>query len=360
MLTYRYLIVYYILNFIERMIEMLDTLNLETALFSTQQIYELQNAVINIFGKDDIKHHLIKKEKKCSQNQTVWSTAGFFSSGILDFSIKHKYYPNAISVSAKFKPAIVLHNEQSKVALSSMEDYTNALSSFDSFIGTVNSHLHSFRLPLGIYWNVSRIDYAFQYSTPYYELLLYILNKGAAMADNLGYKTSAYYSNTCRNINIYDKTVQQNLSAVDGEHLIRFEVQCKRKALEHMAEKYHWERLSIYHVWDDVIAKKTVINAVKLLIGKHDFFNLDTAEDIVRSNFNTKKADNILCFLKKTRYNKAKLKSLLSGKMEGYSPDYIRKSIRPALNKVGIAPILIPSCYHISILENPYVQLQKL
>ncbi len=339
---------------------MLDTLNLETALFSTQQIYELQNAVINIFGKDDIKHHLIKKEKKCSQNQTVWSTAGFFSSGILDFSIKHKYYPNAISVSAKFKPAIVLHNEQSKVALSSMEDYTNALSSFDSFIGTVNSHLHSFRLPLGIYWNVSRIDYAFQYSTPYYELLLYILNKGAAMADNLGYKTSAYYSNTCRNINIYDKTVQQNLSAVDGEHLIRFEVQCKRKALEHMAEKYHWERLSIYHVWDDVIAKKTVINAVKLLIGKHDFFNLDTAEDIVRSNFNTKKADNILCFLKKTRYNKAKLKSLLSGKMQGYSPDYIRKSIRPALNKVGIAPILIPSCYHISILENPYVQLQKL
>ena len=338
---------------------MLDTVNLEAPLLSIHQFDELQHAVKIIFGENDVKHHLIMKGKKCSQNQAVWSTAGFFSMGILEFSIKQIFYPNGISVIAKFKPSLLLDKGQSKTALSNMKDYENAVDSFDDFIKTINSHLHSFQLPQAIYWNVNRVDYALQYSTPFYEPLLYILNKGDAMADNLGYKTSAYYVNTCRNINIYDKTDQQNLSAIDGEHLIRFEVQCKRKALKHMAEKYHWERISIYHVWDERIAKKTVINAVKMLIGEHDFFNLDTAETIVRSNFNAKKADNILSFLKKTRYNKAKLKNLLSGMMEGYSPDYIRRSIRPALNKVGIAPVLVPDCYHISILENPIAQLQQ-
>lgn len=339
---------------------MIDTLNLETQLLYYSQITELLKAVKEIIGEDDVKHHLLKKEKRCSQNQNVWSTAGFSSKGVLELSIKHKFYPQSINLVIKFKPAKLINAGQSKIALCGIDDYTNVVAGFDSFIRTINSHLHSFQLPPVIYWDVTRIDYALQYSTPYYELLLYILNKGAAMADNLGYKTSAYYVNTCRNINIYDKTLQQKLPAIDGEHLLRFEVQLKRNALKHMAEKYQWDRISIFHVWNDQIAKETVINAVKMLIGKHDFFNLCTAEEIVRSNFNSQKAENILCFLKKTRYNKAKLKSLFSGTIDGYSPEYIRRSIRPALNKVGIAPILIPDCYHIGILENPITVLQKL
>lgn len=339
---------------------MLDTLTLETPLFSAQQINELLYAVKSIFGENDVRHHLNKKDKKCTRNQAVWSTAGFFPMGILEFSVKHKFYPNAITVTARFKPAIILNKDNSRTALSSMEDYTDAVTGFDCFIDTINPHLHSFRLPPAIYWDVSRADYAYQYSTPCHELLLYILNKGYAMAENLGYKTSAYYVNTCRNINIYDKTIQQDLPAIDGEHLLRFEVQCKRSALRHMAERYRWERISIYQVWNDSIARETVVNAVRMLVSRHDFFNLDTAERIIRSNYQSRKADNILCFLKKTRYNKSKLKNLLSGKMEGYSTDYIRRSIRPALNKVGIAPILIPDCYHTSILENPVIQLQQL
>lgn len=339
---------------------MIDTLNLEISLTLVSQVYELQAAVININGKTDTKHFLHKNENECSQNQMVWSTAGFYPYGILQFSIKHKYYPNAIRVIAKFKPSILLHKEQAGTTLSSMDDYNAAVTGFNHFIDIINSELKSYQLPPAIYWDVSRVDYAYQYSTPCHELLLYILNKGYAMAENLGYKTSAYFVNTCRNINIYDKTIQQNLPVINGEHLLRFEVQCKRSALRRMAERYRWERISIYQVWNDSIAREIVVNAVRMLVSRHDFFNLDTAERIIRSNFQSRKADNILCFLKKTRYNKSKLKNLLSGKMEGYSSDYIRRSIRPALNKVGIAPILIPDCYHTSILENPIIQLQQL
>ncbi len=265
---FRYLFVLVIIKLCRKVIKMLDTLNLETSLFSSLQIYEIQQAIINFFGKDDVKHHLIKKDKKSNQNQKVWSTSGFYPQGILELSVKHKYYPNQITINAKYKPALVTKKKHDQTSLSAMTDYQSAVDGFNYFIDILNAELNSFQLPPVIYWDIVRADYAFQYFTPHYELLLYMLNKGFAMADNLGFTTSAYYVNTCRNINIYDKTLQQKLPAIDGEHLIRFEVQCKRKALEHMAEKYHWERLSIYHVWDDMIAKKTVINAVKLLIGK--------------------------------------------------------------------------------------------
>lgn len=339
---------------------MLDTLNLETLLHSTQQIYELQHAVINIFGEGDVKHHLIKKDKKCSQNQTVWSTSGFYPQGILELSIKLKYYPYSVTLEAIYKPVLVTRKKRDQTSLSAMNDYQSAVDGFNNFIDILNAELNSSQLPPVIYWNVSRVDYAYQYATPFYECFMYILNKGFALAKNLGYKDSAYFVNTYRNLNIYDKTEQQNLPAIDGEHLLRFEVQCKRNALKLMAERYQWERISIFHVWDENIAKKTVINAVKLLVGKNNFYNLHEAEELVRLSYQARKAAPIIEFLKKTRHHKAKLKNLLSGKIDGFSKDYIRRSIRPALNKVGIAPILIPDCYHVSILENPIIQLQQL
>ncbi len=339
---------------------MIDTLKLETPLWSVNQFYELQNAIIKIFGETDKKHHLQKCEDECNQHQTVWSTAGFYPHGVLQLSVRHKFYPDSISVIAKYKPAIILHDVNSETALSKMTDYEPAVVLFNDFVDIINSQLDSYRLPPAIFWDVTRVDYAYQFTTPFYEPLLYILNKGFAIAKNLGYKTSAYYVNTCRNINIYDKTVEQNPSTSEEEHLLRFEVQCKRKSLNHIAERYQWERISIFHVWNENIAKDTVVNTVKMLVGQYDFFNLDMAEEVVRNTYRTKKADNILHFLKKTRYNKAKLKNLLSKKMDGYSKDYIRRSVRPALNKAGIAPVLIPDRYHISILENPIVQLQRL
>ncbi len=339
---------------------MIDTINLELALPSIQQVYEIQQAIIKIFGKDDVKHHLIKKDKKCNQNQTVWSTSGFYPQGILELSAKHKYYPNQITINAKYKPALITKKKRCQFSLSSMSDYQAAVDGFNNYIDILNSELDSFQLPPAIFWNVCRVDYAYQYTTPFYECLMYILNKGYAMAENLGYKDSAYYVNTCRNINIYDKTKQQHLPDIDGEHLVRFEIQCKQKALTHMAQRYCWERISIFHVWDEKVAKETVINAVKMLVGEHNFYNLQEAEKTIRLCYQTRKAEPIIEFLKKTRHHKAKLKNLLSGKIDGFSKDYIRRSVRPALNKVGIAPILIPDCYHISILENPITMLQKL
>ena len=339
---------------------MLDTLDLEYQLSALQQADELQAAIKKQFGENDLRHHLHKKEKKCSQNQTVLSTAGFYPHGILELSLKHKYYPNRITLRAKYKPALISKKKHNKSCLSDMSDYVTAVDGFNYFVNVLNSGLDSFQLPPAIYWNIIRVDYAYQYATPFYELILNILNKGFAMAENLGYKESAYFVNTYRNINIYDKTEQQHLPDIDGEHLLRFEVQCKKDSLKHMAQRHRWDRISLYHVWDEIVAKETVINSVKMLVGKNDFYNLAIAEEMIRMYFQTRKADNIIDFLKKTRHNKAKLKNLLSGKIEGYSEDYIRRSILPALNKIGIAPVLVPDCYHISILENPIKQLQKL
>lgn len=339
---------------------MIDTLDLEIALASTQQIYELQTGIKIIFGENDTKHHLHNDERKSNEYQIVWKTSGFYLYGILELSVKHKYFPNSITLKANYKPAIISKTETSEYSLSDMGDYQSAVDGFNRFVAKLNSGLDSFQLPTVIFWDVSRVDYAYQYATPFYKCLISILNKGRAMAKNLGYKDSAYFVNPYRNRNFYDKTKDKDLPAIDGEHIIRFEIQCKRKTMKRLAERYCWDRITIYHVWDEKVAKETIINMIKLLVGKYDFYNLHEAEEIVRLKYQNRKAEPIIEFLKKTRHHKAKLKNLLSGQIDGYSKDYIRRSIIPALNKVCIAPILVPDCYHISILENPIYQLQKL
>ena len=336
---------------------MLDTINMQTHLTSIQNIYELQAAVKNIFGNSDTKHRFHKKTK---QHQVIWTTSGFYPQGILELKIKHKFYPKMIILEAIFKPILITKKKRDLYALCNMSDYQTAVDGFNFFIDILNSELDTFQLPPAIYWDVSRVDYAYQYLTPFYDCILNVLNKGYALAENLGYKDSAYYVNTYRNINIYDKTSQLHLPAVDGEHLLRYEVQCKKSALLYLAQKYRWDRVSIFHIWDENVAKETVITAVRLLVGKNNFYNLNTAEEIIRLSYQARKAEPIIAFLKRTRHHKAKLNNLLSSKIHGYSKNYIRRSIRPALNKIGIAPILIPDCYHISILENPIVQLRKL
>ena len=339
---------------------MIDTLDLEIALVSVQQIYELQTAIKNIFGENDTKHHLHKDEKNSNEHQTVWKTSGFYSYGVLELSVKHKYYPNSTTLKANYKPAIITKKKPPEYSLSDMGDFKSAVDGFNSFVTKLNSELDSFQLPPVIYWDVSRVDYAYQYATPFYKCLICILNKGYAMAKNLGFKDSAYYVNEYRNINFYDKTKKQHLPAINGEHILRFENQSKRKVLKRLAERYRWDRITIYHVWDEKVAKEVIINAIKQLVGKYDFYNLHEAEELVRLRYQTRKAELIIEFLKKTRHHKAKLKNLLSGKIDGYSKDYIRRSIRPALNKICVAPILVPDCYRISILENPIAQILKL
>ena len=339
---------------------MMDTLKIETLLKNYGQISEVLTAVKEIFGETATKHHMQPSKKETNERQRVWKTAGFMPDGILEFRVTHRFIANTICVSIKLKPSLVTHKDSSKTALSKMDDYEQTVIGLNYFIDRINSHLKSFILPPVIFWDVARVDYAYQYSTPFYAALLYILNKGRAMAENKGYKQSAYFVNECRNINFYDKTDKEKLPAIDGEHLLRFEVQLKRKAIKKLIAKYGWERASIYHVWNEMIAKKIIIGTVETMVGKYDFYRLGIAEPIIRDGFQSRKADIIIDYLKKTRYNKAKLDNLLSGRVEGFSDNYIRRSIRPALNMVGIGPILVPDCYHISILGNPIRQLEEL
>ena len=339
---------------------MIDTLKVETYLKNDVQGSELLTSVKEIFGEIATKHHMYLSRKESNERQRVWKTAGFLPDGILEFRVTQRFISSTICVSIKCKPSLITHKATSNTALSKMDDYEPTVNGLNHFITIINSHLKSFKLPPVIFWDVIRVDYAYQYSTPFYEALLYILNKGLAMAENKGYKKSAYFVNNCRNINFYDKTDKENLSEIDGGHLLRFEVQLKRKAVNKLIEKYGWERASIHHIWNEKIAKEIIIGTVEAMVGKYDFYKLSMAEPIVHDSFQSRKADLIIMYLKKTRYNKAKLNSLLSGRIEGLSENYIRRSIRPALNKISIAPILVPDCYHISILQNPIIDLQRM
>lgn len=216
---------------------------------------------------------------------------------------------------------------------------------------------NSFNLPYISEWKVIRIDYAFQFTTPYAELYTWIFHRSNLPAKEDKYKTSLYYGNKSTTINFYDKTYQliENdllpANMLKNPHIIRLEVQCKKKYLARIKATGS-DFLSIYDVWNPKVAYTILSQKLIQLFGTGDFYRYDSAEEKINSLFKGK-AENILnLLLLSCTHTLEDIFSFYDQKYH-HKPGYAKNQLRRLLSANGINTILLPDDSPVTCLAHP-------
>lgn len=343
---------------------MLDTVCFDYT-FSIDNFENIINA-LNNFALSDNGHKLKNTIKNINFSKTktsIYTTKAFIKYGFTKVQIV-KYYNNfeygLYHLELVYKPALIIYNND-PYALSSATDLIKACNIFDKFINLLNLKINSsFKLPHINAWKIIRIDYAFQFSTPYAELYMQIFRKSNLPAKSLKYKTSLYYSNTATTINFYDKTYQlfENYllspKVLNLQHTIRLEVQCKKKYLAHIKEKLLLKQkvLSIFDVWNPKIAYNILSQKFLQLFGIGDFYKYTAAEEKINTLFKGK-AKNILNLLLLSETHTLENIFEVYDKKYNRKPGYAKNQLRRALSENSINTLLLPDNSFVNCLPNP-------
>lgn len=336
---------------------MIDTIEFTTIISSTREFYTLLKKIDNLIYTDFDKKRLYPR--KIKYNWEYYSTTAFIPSGFLELAFitsKTPYYQTHV-IKLKFKPALIIYPNDS-YALLNFSDLDRSKKIFENFIEFLNDKLSITILPKLVHWNVTRIDYATQFSTEYYKEYLALLRKGNIPAKSQKLKkafpSSVVHYGQNTNINIYDKTVQKN--DIDNKHILRIEVQCKAGYLKHLKEHFHWNAISLDKLWDPQIAKKILLNKISSLIGREDFFNFDNALVKIDNIYSCKKAEKLANLLKISSHHKTNIKAIpiLYNNIKNCKKDYAEKNLLPSLKKININLLIIPTSWKIPYLINPY------
>ncbi|MBR3745468.1 MAG: hypothetical protein IKN27_00725 [Selenomonadaceae bacterium] len=190
-------------------------------------------------------------------------------------------------LAVKLQP-IRLLKENELVELCRFEDYFSVEKSFNEFwrevIGS-EGDLPDFMKFAN--WMVSRIDYAFQFKTPYLQTYLDLLQRGRVdkYFSEREYETSVYATANTVNLNFYDKYAQLQsksyLKASEIEaakNILRLEVQCKADYLQKLRKKFKLAGISVRDFWNVDIAEHVLRYRIKMLVGDRDFYRMDEAE----------------------------------------------------------------------------------
>lgn len=338
---------------------MIDTLQL-TYNFSRNyfnEIYKGVNTLIKSMSNIDPTY----KKKMLYKDKKDYITTAFWNWGFIEFKMEtiDKNYHAERRISIKFKPAIYIHS-QNKYALTKYEDYDQTRDVFNRVIGMINSFLETTKLPEIDAWEIRRIDFAFQLETIYYLIYLKLFQKCYKNPFDNIYNTSFYTISKNTNINFYDKTVQLGLE--DEYHVLRFEIQCKRKYLQHLKDKKRIVDITLKELWSKRISN-VVKQKIKEVIGSNDFFNIERAEVLLDEKFSSKKAERVLQFLRFStkdhimRSDMPYAFAMLNN--QKYGNEYVKNKIIPSLNMLNINPLIIPDYFGIDHLENPLHLLDR-
>lgn len=335
---------------------MIDTIELKYPLTSTER--ELVFDAINNCAEDNFHnyaHHIKYKKLHPLKNMNQsWHTAAFNNWGILDIKlyINPKHGRNDIYI--KFKPAKIIYKSD-VYALSQNADFNQACKIFNDFIDYINNFTGIFKLPYINTWKVNRIDYAYQLRSKYYEEYINLFQKGYKESADNKYKTSAYISNNNTTVNFYDKTVQQHLDL--DEHVIRLEVQCKKRFLQYLKDRKKISCISLRNLWNNELAASIVRNKIINIFGSGDFMNIKTAENQFKLFFGTKKVHKLILLMKLSKHNKIQKCALDKLYMKNYADagtgKWCIKNLLECFNKAGVNSIAIPDCWKCESLVNP-------
>ena len=338
---------------------MIDTLEL-TYSFNSQYFNEIFKG-INALIKTVNDRNSMRKVKMLHKEKNGFQTTAFWYWWFLEFKIAsiNRTCLAKSKISIKFKPAIYIHS-QNKYALTNYEDYDQTRDVFNRVIGMINSFLETTQLPEIDAWEIKRIDFAFQLETIYYLIYLKLFQKCYKNPFDNIYNTSFYTISKNTNINFYDKTVQLGLE--DEYHVLRFEIQCKRKYLQHLKDKKRIVDITLKELWSKRISN-VVKQKIKEVIGSNDFFNIERAEVLLDEKFSSKKAERVLQFLRFStkdhimRSDMPYAFAMLNN--QKYGNEYVKNKIIPSLNMLNINPLIIPDYFGIEHLENPLHLLDR-
>ena len=255
------------------------TIKLNLNLWSYNHLFEQVNSVLMTYG-----HGKLYKDKNKSKR---YLTTKFSSIGFLELAFHKGKFKQYLEI--KLQPARLLAVNEC-VDLCRAEDYLLVESAFNQFW----SNVLDFRMSDYVKfknWKINRIDYAFQFQTPYLKIYLDLLRRGrlAYYLTQREYDTSFYATGNTVNLNFYDKHSQlKNKSYLDDanianlENLLRFEVQCKGDYLHRLKKRFSLGSMSMQNFWNADIAEHVLSYRIKMIIGKEDFYRFDVAQQILR------------------------------------------------------------------------------
>lgn len=344
---------------------MIDTIELMLAIDKTlrDELYEGINDAIDYLNENEERK---SKKLHAEKKKRFVHTAAFHDYGILDVKLYSamnggvkKYW-----IVIRYKPAMVTCRD--KYALAKEGDLNKAGNKFEKFIEELNEFVtEGFELPKDInLWKVRRIDYAFQFKTKHFKEYLALFKNGYRKLKDNEYDTSFYVKGKNTNVNFYDKTVQvlykeNRLQQLDffTDHIVRLEVQCKRKYIEYLIYKNLVTQPITKELWNKEIAVKTILSKLKAYIGVSDYWCLETGLKRLNEHFTEKKVAKLERILRLTLHNRMLLQRVPK-KLEEESnglikAKHVRDKLLPALKKANVNPVCIPTSWGIEHLQNP-------
>ena len=268
-------------------------------------------------------------------------------------------------LKVKLQP-VRLFRENEMIELCRFEDYYLVESGFNEFWSDVigsETALPDFMSFAN--WNVSRIDYAFQFQTPHLQTYLDLLKRGQIdeYFTEHEYETSIYATANTVNLNFYDKYAQlkgktylKTSDIESAKNLLRLEVQCKSDYLQKLKKKFELDEMNVQEFWDVNIAYHVLTYRIKTLVGELDFYRLDVASKKLseQTRNNGLILQSILrCIAQNSNITLAK--KIFCERHSGVSPEKWDKLLCKLRKNFGINPLTFSSTEEElpPVLKNP-------
>ena len=164
-----------------------------------------------------------------------------------------------------------------------------------------------------------------------------------------------------------DDELQQLIDNADGT--IRFELQCKKRKIIGLKNRYGFASRSIINFLNEDIANDLLQKQYRQTVGSGDFYSFYHAQKrINEAPFGQKKKDNLVNFLRlvaQARHVDAALEQFVAGGTKIKRMDIVVEGSRNTFcNRlldiafVNINPVLIPKERKVTFLQNPIDQLE--
>lgn len=345
---------------------MIDTIEMECQFL--KEDFKVVVEAINTLAKD-VNGSVLKKNTKHSNDKVkIYKTKAFVKFGFTQARIV-KYYnsfeSNLYHIELVYKPAQIIYTDD-LYALSGEKDYETACFGFNNFIDRINALLNGdFKLPYIDNWKVTRVDYAFQFTTEYPELYIYVFKRANLPEKAFAYDSSLYYRNKSTTVNFYDKTkqlIEKGLlpfEVLDSKHIIRIEVQCGKKYLNDVKRKKLKIKgiVTLKHVWKMKFACNILLEKLIQLFGTGDFCSMKIAKEIIESKFKGKAQKLVNLLVLSEKYT---LETIFDFYDTFYNtkPGYAKKQLRRELSALNINTILLPSGSSVNVLIHPLAKLK--
>lgn len=325
-------------------------------------VHEEKNYGRKKYGDKTIREH---------KSSVIRKTSAFYTYGILELSILRSnvngFY--RYKLLAKVKPAIVLYPSDAYALSIDYDDYLRYKEVFEEFRERMNQFIekYDYSIPSLDYWSVSRIDYAYQFSTSHYKYYMNLFKKSCKQEKRNTYKNSLYIIKKRYNVNFYDKTqkfIDSGKLELKNEHFIRLEMQCKQEYLKYLVDKETILSYELSELWNSLLAKRTVLFGIKRYIGIEDYFSIDESKSILYKRYCKTKAEKMIFLLNASLHNttiRTNLGVLCEIISKGYITEkQIKRNIIPELVESGVNLLAIPANWRINYLPNPVKLIPEL